>query len=77
MNTFEEKLNKIEMSLQLCKNEINSIYGWPGSVNDILRKTEDLYHSYNKLKMEKYKLLIIHERKQKLVKINEVRLNFK
>lgn len=39
---WEDELNNIEMLLQLCKNEINSMYGCYGSVNEILKKTEEL-----------------------------------
>jgi len=70
--TFEDKINNIDISLQLCKIEMNSIYGYCGSN----RTSEKWYQLINKLKFEKKNLLLRHERKLKLSKLNEVRLNF-
>jgi ACT domain-containing protein len=72
--TLEEKIYLIDLKLQMCKIEINSIYGYKLSVKE---DSEKWYELINQLKLEKKHLLIRYERKQKLDKINEVRLNFK
>lgn len=72
--TLEEKINLIDMKINMCKIEINSNYGYKLSVKE---DSEKWYELINQLKLEKKHLLIRYERKQKLDKINEVRLNFK
>jgi hypothetical protein len=72
LNDFEEKIFNIDLQLEVCKLEMNSIYGL-----SIRCDSAKLWELINQLKLEKHHLLIRYERKRKLDKINTFRLNYK